>query len=373
MVSGSLDSWLERLVFIILIWVMVPNIGHADINGGWLYRVAVPVEDQSTGERHRAGSQALDIVLKRVTGLAEIERTPAIEAALGNPQRYYHQYAYSNTRIDEQEGFYLNVRFDNPAIARLVRDSSLPVWSANRPNIIAWIVVERSALLPSGRRRVSREILGADQSDPLLKSLKANASNRGLPLIFPTMDLKDQQEVTPGVVWGQLSSVLFDASRRYNVDAMLLGRIVETPLGYRSEWHFARTNSAHYHAEEQSDYEALAPGSVDFVARILVQKYAVASGESGLLRFVVRGVAEFSAYSGVLKYLEALEFVDSVQIEEVQRDELLVSIQTNSSWQQFIDLLALDDSLQPLQRGRPNANYGASVQNNVLLWQKDQH
>ncbi len=333
----------------------------ADVNGGWLYRVEVEVEDQSNRERRKAGQQALETVLKRVTGLAQIEALPEIKAAFAASEQYYQQYTYSTRLIEGEERTLLNISFDAAEIAKLVRDTALPVWSANRPNIIAWVVVEKTESGNLANRGIYREILGTDPADDLMAAFRKIAKERGLPLIFPTMDLTDQMEVSTGLVWGQLSSQLKRASQRYEVDAMLMGRIIETPFGYRSEWNFALADSSLAYASEVNQYSDLATGAVDFVTRELAKRYAVLSGDGGLLRFSVLNVLGLADYSGLMSYLDTLEFVASVQVEQVQRNALVVAIETNSSWSQFTDLLALDGVLQ--SRG---VYYAA--QQKVLVW-----
>ena len=358
---NRVGRWAGLVSWSLVVFCAFAGVGYASVNGGWLYRVEVVVENQSDGERRDAGRRALQTVLKRVTGLARIEALPEIDAALATSERYYQQYDYSTRVLEGENLTLLNISFDAAEIAKLVRVTALPVWSANRPNVIAWVVVEKFQTKTFGNSGISREILGADQSDVLMAAFKEVASERGLPLIFPTMDLSDRMEVSTGVVWGQLSSELMRASRRYDVDALLMGRIIETPFGYRSEWSFTRSDSTISYASEVSQYSDLASGAVDFVTRELAHRYAVLSGDGGLLRFSVHNVTGLEAYSGVLAYLGELEFVDSVQVEQVERGALVIAIQTNSSWSQFTDLLALDGVLQS-----QGVYYAA--QQKVLVW-----
>ena len=350
-----------QILLSVAVFCAFTQVSFATVNGGWLYRVEVKVENQSNQQREEAGKRALETVLKRVTGLANIENLPEVDVALTRVEQYYHQFDYATRVVDGENITLLNISFDAAEIAKLVRVAGLPVWSANRPNVIAWVVVERLRSGVSGNRGIFREIVAADQSDALVEAFREIASERGLPLIFPTMDLSDQMEVSTGVVWGQLSSELMRASQRYAVDALLMGRIVETPFGYRSEWSFTRSDSATPYASEATQYSDLASGVVDFVTRELAQRYAVLSGNGGLLRFSVRNVTGLVAYSGVLAYLEALEFVDSVHVESVERNVLTIAVQTNSSWNQFADLLALDGVLQS-----QGVYYAA--QPKVLVW-----
>ena len=51
----------------------------------WLYEVETPVPSRTAADRHAAAQRALDTMLTRLTGLAQVPREPAIAAALAAP------------------------------------------------------------------------------------------------------------------------------------------------------------------------------------------------------------------------------------------------------------------------------------------------
>src|SRR4051812_36885056 len=176
-------------VFCWLFWLLtaLPGVVHAAAVD-WLYDVDVPVADQSADVRNAAFKAALLMVVKRISGLADVPPNSAVTAAVNAPQRYYSQYRYrteDNPVPGAQPGktLLLSVRFADSAIQKLITEAGLPQWSANRPTTLAWIAVTDGT---------TRAVLGASDPNPLVTSLRARARERGLPLVLPMMDLDEQ-------------------------------------------------------------------------------------------------------------------------------------------------------------------------------------
>ncbi|MFX3657599.1 MAG: DUF2066 domain-containing protein [bacterium] len=186
----------------------------------WLYDVRVPVADQSPGARIEAGGRALAELLTRITGLASVPRSDPVNRALAAPDLYDSQFGFER---GADGGLELGLQFVPDAVLKLVREARLPVWRANRPRVVAWIVVEDA----SGERAV----LGTASDHPVAQAVRERARQRGLPLQLPLMDLEDQLAVDPAAVWGRLSQTLLPASERYGADIVLVGRLQQVPGG----------------------------------------------------------------------------------------------------------------------------------------------
>jgi hypothetical protein len=325
----------------------------------WLYDVDVVVADQSAKERAVASREALLIVLKRVTGLADVPTNAAVTNALESPQSYYVEYRYhegpaavaappgtvsgtaSGTVSPKAPAktLYLSVRFAEPAVQRLVAAAGLPLWSSNRPTTVVWLVMTENT---------NREVLGASDSDPLLLALRTHAQERGLPLVVPLMDLDEQLQVSPAVVWSGTFDVLERASQRYSADAMLIGRVSHDPAGtWTAAWELRRQGSDQRFNIESPTPDAAGSAIVDRLTEELVARYAVASGDQKQLEIRVDGIATVADYGALLAYLAGLEFIDAVRIDEVGPNVVHLSLNTHTQWDRLRDLLALDGRLEP--------------------------
>jgi hypothetical protein len=330
----------------------------------WLYDVDVPVADQSADVRGAAFKQALLVALKRMSGLNDVPMSPAVTAALESPQRFYVEYRYREednpvSGATPAKVLMLSVRFAENAIQKLIAEAGLPLWSSNRPATLAWIVVAEGA---------TRTVLGASDRGPLSNALRERARERGLPLVLPLMDLDEQLEVSEGVVWGGISSVLEQASERYAPDQMLVGRVTHgANKSWAADWQLSEHGNFQRFNFDSPTAEAAAAAIVDRLVDQLVARYAVSSGTQARLQIQVNGIAGVADYGALLKYLGGLEFIDSVQIEEVRPDAVLLSLATHTPWDRLRDLLALDGRLAASEQIEVGA------ERRVLTWRGDLH
>ena len=175
----------------------------------WLYAVDMAVDGRTETARMAVSGAALAEVLSRVSGLAEVPRNDPVRAALARPEAYYDRFVFLN---DSE----LRIHFVPAAVLKLADEAELPVWSANRPEVMAWLAVDSGAV---------RQVVGGDHA--LADALGERARQRGLVLKLPLMDLEDRMLVRPAVVWGRLYSTLSAASRRYGADVILTGWLQE--------------------------------------------------------------------------------------------------------------------------------------------------
>lgn len=337
-------------VLVLALLVLAP--ARAD-EVSWLYDVSVPVADQSSGARVEAAGSALIEVLGRVTGLASVPRNETVRRALAAPDLYYNQFAYSR---DRQDALQLDVQFVPRAVLDLVRDAGLPIWRANRPTVVAWVVMD-----DGGERR----ILGADSGQPAIVALRERARARGLPLRLPLLDLADQLAVAPAAVWGRLSQTLIPASERYAADIVLVGRLQQRPDGaWQGAWEFWVDGDVRQRLLEAPGAEALGAAAADLVADELAGRYAVLDRGSGQLRLSVSSVNGPADYADMLRYFNGLEFVEDVTVDGVAGNRVAVSLVTAARPEQLLELFRLDRRLFPDNlNGTPGSGIG-------LVWQR---
>lgn len=319
----------------------------------WLYDVDVVVADQSAKERTTASREALLIVLRRVTGLRDVPMSEAVTNALEAPQRYYVEYRYRDAPAAPMPGktpaktLYLTVRFAEAAVQRLIAEARLPLWSSNRPTTVAWIVMAENA---------DRDVLGASDPNPLMLALRAQALERGLPLVVPLMDLDEQLQVSAAVVWGGMFDVLERASARYAADDLLVGRVSRGAAGtWSADWQIWKDGNEQRFTIQSATPEEAGAAIVDRLTDALVARYAVAGGDQQQLHIRVNGIGNVADYGALLAYLGGLEFIDSVQVDEVGPNVVQLSLGTRTQWDRLRDLLALDGRLEPQSTGDPGS------------------
>ena len=253
----------------------------------------------------------------------------------------------------------LSVRFAENAIQKLVAEAGLPLWSSNRPTTLAWVAVSDGA---------NRSVLGVNDKSPLLSSIRAHARERGLPLVIPAMDLEDQSSVTDGVVASGVSSPAIErASERYRPDQILVGRATHGANdAWAVDWQLSQRGTETKFRFDSPNADAAGAAVVDRLVADLVARYAVVGGgNQERLRIRVDGITDVAQYGALLKYLGHLEYIDSVQIEEVSVNAVMLSLHTRTPWDRLRDLLALDGRLAPSEQIEVGA------ERRVLVWRGD--
>jgi hypothetical protein len=325
----------------------------AEVTG--LYQASVPVVSRDDErERQQAFGTALRQVLVKLSGRTDTLDNPDIRRALGTVQTYVEAWAYRSVPPLPTEdplqpaeaGVALEVTFFQSQLQSLLDTAGIALWPQNRPDTLLWIV-EQDA---SGQRT----LVGNDS--PVVAALQALAAERAMPLISPILDLQDRLALRPEVLWELDPAAIVGASSRYRTDSVLVLRIMHLVSGdviARAEHHLRGL------VQQVDVLEApLAPfltSSIDLAARELASNYGVfVSGSAGpqdlstQASLQVEGVDSVEDYAGVLRYLEGLAVVKSVQVASANGSTLVFNVNTGGQLRQLIETLALDRRLQAL-------------------------
>ena len=314
----------------------------------WLYDVDVAVEGRTATARLAASGEALDEVLSRVSGLAHVPRNAGVTEALGRPEAYYNRFVF----LDNGK---LRIHFTPAAILELMDRARLPVWSANRPRAMLWLVVEAG-----GVRRI------VDGQHPLAAPLAERARQRGLNLQLPLMDLEDRRRVRPAVVRGRLYTPLEEASKRYGAEVTLAGQVLERACvpeslfaevpqacGQEQEYFYSGSLQAWMGGDEFAaafavvDPAGAARATVDFLADELAGRFAVLARPPNPVRLTIVGIESPVGYARLLGYLGELEFVSSVDVAAVEVGRLEVTLHTRAGLEQLVELFESEGRIRP--------------------------
>lgn len=305
------------------------------------------VSDQSAEQRTAAVKAGLADVLVRVSGHERTLEHDAVQSLLDRAERYLAQFSYrTNDKAagSDQPAFLLSMRFDGPSLIKVLSDAQLSVWGSNRPSVLVWLAIQG----PNGRFVVNSE------NNPLLAEvLDAEAKRRGVPILLPLMDLEDEQLVSVSDIWGQFSDRISAASVRYSPDAVYSGRFYRSGSGWRAYW-LVQIGSQRQAIELQADeVRELFAKSVDALAEVLAEKYAVvvSGASSGDYAFKVVGLKSVEDYAKLNHYLNSLQVVGRVEVARVDETGVAYRVALKGAVEQFLSVLALDSYLEPDNSG----------------------
>ena len=303
----------------------------------WLYHVEVPVATQSASETQAAAAQAFVTVLTRITGLEEIPRNAIVVAALRNPERFYARYRFVRRpsgvagAIDQRT--VLEIGFDPRSVQDLVRSAALPLWSANRPRVLAWIVMDAAVTGIATNRSNSEWV----------RAIEARARDRGILVQLPLMDLEDRERISDSTILGGFSEQILRASERYGTQYVLVARIWMDGSGlWRGAGSLMFEGRQTDFAYEGETSGVVGAKLVDAVTNELVQRFVVFGLHTAGINIWISGVTTVSDYGSLLRYLQSLEFIDRVDVAEVSINQIRLVVHTRSTLARLSELLYSD-------------------------------
>ncbi|MAM70494.1 MAG: hypothetical protein CMP91_05045 [Gammaproteobacteria bacterium] len=353
MVKSVKYTW-QLLVILLLLLVQGLPAPVLAIEVRGLYQATVQVDSrEDERERRRGFSDAMLEVLVKVSGSTAVSSPASIRRALNSPEAYVESWSTQtrtevieseNGQSSTQENIELVVNFYESEIQRLLDENNIPLWPVNRPETLVWIVIEDEL----GERRMLASSANPDST--LLERLDNYADQRGLPLLYPILDLEDQLRLNVNRLWELDEQAILNASRRYQAESILAIRIFRSLSGelLARSLYFFRDNVFSYEEFESSENEFL-QGSINLVSTELSQYYAVllSSTENSVpVDFQVDGIDSPADYSALLSYLRTLEGVNAFQLKRADQGTLILRLETGGQLRQLVETIALEPSLQ---------------------------
>jgi hypothetical protein len=308
-----------------------------------LFQAEVDAAGRGNAARQAALRDALRVVLVRVTGSTRTLGDGAARALLRKPGRFVEQYRFreipANDGSDKQ--LRLWVQFDGVALAREVRAAGLPYWGNERPDLLLWLAID-----DRGRRYLVSGAEGSEGADAVTHA----ASERGLPVTLPLMDLEDQREVQFTDVWGGFLDGLEAASRRYRPQVILTGRLDHSGAGggWRGTWHLLAAGSRQTWDLRGDSMDAAVQRGIGEAAERLAAQYAVAGAGASVRGVLVEGIESVEAYARVYRYLSSLALVDNVDVVRVADGQVQFDLMLNAQDRRLLQLITLGTVLQPV-------------------------
>lgn len=349
-----------------LLLVMLPFAGG--VNAGQtvdIYKAEVLVKNQSEAERNAAARASFGELIVRVSGQRAAISHPAIQQALPKAQNYLFGFAYKSSAdkiIEEGKSLSatgLQLNFEPRAIEKLLRDAQLPLWPATRPKVLVWLVAKG----PAGLRVVPQ---AAD-----IQAMQAQASYRGLPLVFPQLDA----ELAANDLWSANVEKIKVASLPYKADAILLGRYTPSSIGsipapssssssealdsastplnglgpWVGDWQLVHADSIQPFTDETPEASGLFTSAIDRAADYFANQYAITPTNQGPQSIVlrVRNIASFGAFKEAQRYLGELAMVQRMEVVTVNSEGLLVRLNVEGDTKLLLSTLALGRRLVP--------------------------
>ena len=307
-----------------------------------LYVAEVLVTSTAASELKSGTKAGLLQVLVKVSGKVDVGTNSLIRDALLEPVIFLSQYGYESTNsmlfLDDRHvpAQLLTLHFDPGAVIRLLRQAQLPIWGVHRPSLLVWVAVSDAT---------GRELLLEDTAHTVLPSLINQAKLRGLPLLFPLMDLEDRSQISIAEIWGAFLDRVDRASVRYSPNAILTGRLQQDSTGkWHSRWSYRSTTDWQTVVSSSFSADELFRDVLNQLADELAARYALGSSR-GEIALSVEGVTNLTTYADLTRYLQSLAPVSQSSLVALEEDRVEFELQTEGQYEQLMEIIKLDGRL----------------------------
>ncbi len=337
-----------------------------------LYEAVVPVSGYDAAARDQALSAALSEVLVRVSGNQKAPQHPALARVVKNAQRLVQRFSYETAPVAAPEPapasataatpvtspgtvaavitpqpppaptLRLHAIFDAPGVDRVLNAAGFNIW-LERTQTVLWLALD------SGNEQT---LTGTDAPAPLGPLLKAATDRRGLSLLYPLLDLEDQQALQFSDVVDGVAEHIRSASQRYQPDAVLAGYVHTTaPDQYEARWTLYQQDGAP-NWKAQGSLQQVIDAGIDGAADVLAQHAPAAINNDAGVQLHVSGITDLNRYADVEHYLTGMPIVAHVQTQTVEATAVTFVLQLSGTRQALLETLARGALLLP-EAGAP--------------------
>lgn len=330
---------------IICVWLLLWSLPALSLTVDGLYDAKIEVEDQSSGQVLRAKKMGLAQVLVKVSGQTQSLSNPLVRAALLNPESYLQRFSFGTEQLaNGQPQAVMELAFDSLQVDQLIGDSGISIWGTDRAAVLVWLVEDKQ-----GKRQIVN-----DNRHPMVAQIMSQANLRGMPLLWPLLDLEDQVAIDAGALWGVFKDTIMSASSRYQADAVLVGRMFQDSQQlWRVEWNFWLDEVEQQWSSQGSDIALLVEPLQDRLSSSLVAKFALdtrietphdEAKKSAILR--IDQVVQVGDYVEIQAMLQTISGIEKVQLHSANGSTLEFRIFAQSHLAQVKSVVDLKRRLQ---------------------------
>lgn len=312
-----------------------------------LYEASVPVQTQDDAARDAGIVQAYRAVIVKVAGSRRILQNPVVVESLREAPMRLVQFYFRTAQLPPDPSgavtseLRLHASFQPAAVDDLLRRAGEPRLSPNRPGTLAWIAVDDGAGL---------RILGRDTDPALVAWMERAALERGVPLLFPAMDLEESLAITPERIAALDEAAVAEASTRYGAPSVLIARLLRSASGeWLGEWSQRIGEESVYTQGQDAAIAGIADRLVDSLSEALASRFAVRAtlDNAEELRIRVDGVRTLADYRALSTELSRLGAVREARPALIDGATVHFDLLTDSGIDSVLQELGLLQRLRP--------------------------
>ena len=292
-----------------------------------LYEYELPMQE-NTGVVDQSPfiRQGITEVLIRVSGSEKILQFPAVKEVLNAPDKYVKRLSYHQ---HPTAGRSIKILFNEKLINQLLSKLPQPALQQQRPLILVWLMVDKAGA-PYSVGNDSEPLIADEMSKALIK--------RAIPFTFPLLDLTDVNEVSELEVWNGTLTSLEQGAKRYEPEAILLGRLKNSADQWKGSWTLLRGVKNTTWLSEGKTLENLLSEAAETLSVKLIDPNSKTSMINTIneqttiqhLSVAISSILNMEQYAKVLDYLRQLPSVVEVEVTQIMPEKTIFNLQTTS-------------------------------------------
>lgn len=332
---------MTRLFYALIILFSATAASVAEVNT--LYQWQAEVSSQDEKERNDITPSILQQVIVKVVGDRQAVNNADLTAVFADANRFVARYTYQYANHDGDattpDQLHVVMDFDRTAIHNALERIGLPVWDINRPEILIWVATEMEG---------NQRLFGDADVSKWLTLLRYHAKRRGLPIVFPLMDLQDQTQISFTDIWSANDQTLLQASERYATPIVVSTRFRGSEGAMGISWQALFADQSERWQSEGDANSAIASG-MDELADRLGRRFAQILGEAETVQLRVVEINTHDDYIRLMRYMNQLQGVSEISVQNIQNQQLRLSFNLQGEMDRFKQLLQLGRLLQPAE------------------------
>ncbi len=308
-----------------------------------LDKTSVSVNSRSQAELNAALKQGFQQIILKNSGSLEALKDPLISSRANAPRSLVRQFGYQ----DLNGQLMVNMSFDITQIEALLRQAQQPVWGAQRPLTLIWLLDEDEQGLQS--------IVADSSTSQASQELLSRSDTAGLPILLPLMDLDDSIAIGANDIKGQFADAVANASQRYQTDFFAMASVQSFAGGitYQLSLYPKQVSASGFVQsvlqiqQEASDKQQAIAQMMDAITAFYVSRYAVAGEASaGQVLLSFANVSQLASMVELEKYLQSLALTKGLTMNSMENGQITYRVDLFGSTQELQQQLSLDGRLQ---------------------------
>ena len=327
---------------------MILQISSAEQRVDHLYEARVPIAARDNLSQQAAMTQGLAVVLNKISGYSGTADFPELADTLSNARNMVSEFGLQSMEVPSADQLStettdaLYMRFVSTQVDQSIRQFEIPVWPANRADILYLVAIELGG---------APHLLTAETHPAIFAQLRRLAFDRGFGLFILNQDSLDSMSISPETIWALDPATLKAAFATLPVDAISVVRLSSGTSSLRDT--FVATRELRLTAskeitfgdlslfgsalEFQSEIEgtnftdALNNSLHEHLDHLSLKTAFVASGVADTkIMLEIEGIPDFESFRRVRSYIQSLEQIENMKLLRLGTEKVVLQLEFQS-------------------------------------------